>query len=508
MTPLAEDLDEAKDKSSPRNPADSKVPLDDNLADDSGKQVESTGTAQSDEKPAAQSPIIESLPPIQTTTHEVTTENYGVVVTDTNFNVGSVEVNTFHIEDQLPAPQSDVADPSSAESNSGEVTDGKNESAPGVVVPSGPEKEIQDGEIQDGEIDEIAGAEVPVNNSIAPQEKTDVAEGTDTSSEPEYKLASEPIDSKADVAVADIKETAPDRDRSASVSDSDIAESKEPATLAPDSREQKKAVAKQLSFDPGKVNPENRLKLHYANENAWFADAMFFIWSAEFVLRWLVIGLLTGLGLSLIVGAFSAVSFLGYLVALPGLILLAVAGADIMCETLSGCKRIEKWTSWEVEKILSQSLVVVLSFAFAVIPGILISLPFILSIENYVLTSVLASISFLLLFPAFAMSILDNQAISQPFSARVFGSIRNKWMEWLRFWGLSLVCLLFVLGFGFFSMFGGGFLFCLVETLGIGFVALSYFRFIGFQFRKLFFADEKAASGKKTTSDAKKSENA
>ncbi|MEE2642132.1 MAG: hypothetical protein VX768_16000 [Planctomycetota bacterium] len=443
---------------------------------------------------------------------DVSADSFGVVVTDTSYSVGRVEVNTIRISDHVPSHSSDgkTADdggeqtpgpsPGSNENpmpltDSQLSTASRQENTPGeegadTAVPRDSQRTPVDdatGEQTTGQQTTGHSAELDQPSGSSHRRESSVSKGDDSANDDS---------ANNEKSSANGVEPEDGRNGNAELLDADLAvdgrpwssdQTKNPSSppSQPDADQSEAATPREVRSAPKEVPVGNRLKLTHDNENKWLVEVLFFTRCSEFVLRCLLAALFTGLGLTFLLGTSTVAFYFGFLVLLPGLLVLAVAGADITTETIAGCRKMEQWTSWELDKILSQSLVVVLPFLFATIPGILLSIPFILAVGNYLVTMGLATLSCLFLFPLLLHSTIRNQSIGQPFSGKVFASVRSSLREWWSFWGISLVCGFFVIGFGFFVLMGGGFLACLIAAGGSVFVLLCYFRLVGLQYRRL-----------------------
>ncbi len=459
---------------------------------------------------------------IQTTTQDINPDGYGVVVTDTGMTLGSVEVSTFRFSDEVaPTAEStkskestpsidnptsevpkeldserlenrdkgsgaidSVADEFNLERSADEVLDTLPnrppaettiEPATANIKPATPKQAFQKPE-QHSE-------DLAANPSIQPQRP---AKETPRVLPPKKKPNRSHAAKQNNAAADETKNTdhITDSENKSAPKTKDNLHSDEavPAGVAT-TEANELADQTEKAFQPR--DQENLLPVTFSNDHKWFQEMIAFTKSSELMLRYLVVALLTGLGLSFVVGDWTFVAAIGYLVAIPGLFVLAVTGADITKQTISGCRMVEKWTSWNIKQILNQSLLVILSFVFAVIPGVVISIPLILSTSSYIPTSILGGLSCLLLFPMLVLSMIENKSNAQPFSATIFGSLKTQTKNWWNFFGISLLSAFLVAVFSFFTTFGGGFLVCFLATLGISMIALVYFRMLGLHYRGL-----------------------
>lgn len=459
---------------------------------------------------------------IQTTTQDINPDGYGVVVTDTGMTLGSVEVSTFRFSDE--------AAPTTEPTNLTEPTK-PNEQSPSIEHPSTPASTERSAEPLESHDTNSHANEFGADDSNTKETADEVLDGlpvtqsaetaiepaTTNPKSPRGKQASEKLGahstnrptSQSVQSRQQPKATQKSSSPKKTANRSQVAKNAEatgqvtgPENTSTTKRNKNRQSDQTVTADAAKTsanelknqaqetpqapNPENLLPVTFSNENKWFQEMMAFTKSSELMLRYLVVALLTGLGLSFVVGDWTFIAAIGYVVAIPGLFVLAVTGADITKQTISGCRMVEQWTSWNIKQILNQSLLVILSFVFAVIPGAVLSIPFILSTSSYVLTSILGALSFLLLFPIFVLSMIENKSNAQPFSAAIFGSLKNQTKNWWNFFGVSLLSAFLVLIFSFFITFGGGFLVCFFATLGTSMIAFVYFRMLGLHYRTLF----------------------
>ena len=460
---------------------------------------------------------------IQTTTQDINPDGYGVVVTDTGMTLGSVEVSTFRFSDEVaPTAEStkskestpSIDNPTSEVSNEHDAERLENRDKSSGAIDS-----VVDDSNLEGSADEVLDT---MPNKPSAEKNTEPATANLKPATPKQafkKTGQHSEDPAADVSVqpqSPLKETpkvpppkktlnrshaakpknaaADETENTDHLTDSEKNSAPKPKDNLHSDEAAPAGVATTAAnelagqtekpFQPR--DQENLLPVTFSNEQNWFQEMIAFTKSSELMLRYLVVALLTGLGLSFVVGNWTFVAAIGYLVAVPGLLVLAVTGADITKQTISGCRMVEQWTSWNIKQILNQSLLVMLSFVFAVIPGVVLSIPLILSTSSYILTSILGGLSCLLLFPMLVLSMIENKSNAQPFSATIFGSLKLRAKNWWNFFGISLLSAFLVVVFSFFTTFGGGFLVCFLATLGISMIALVYFRMLGLHYRGLF----------------------
>ena len=505
MVPKAEDLSKPEPKVA--------TPVVNDSADASQQALGNSETETSSSKnpgnqnPATPSTNVPDAPSnqpsdyssIQTSTQDINLDGYGVVVTDTGVTLGSVEVNTFRFSDDVasntePDSHSDTEpDQKASPAETAVPSDTSKESTKPATTPQTPEspETTSDENYLDAKKDPRVVPNLNEKAKEAPEvfpvvesaEKSFVHQTKKTSTQEERATRKPKQQSKNSPA-------RPSKVSPKLKTPSNEATGKNVKSQAETPNPKDALVAEgpiiQSEQTLGIPAPDNLLPTTFTTENKWFLEMIAFTKSSELMLRFLVVALLTGLGLSFVVGDWTFIAAIGYVVALPGLFVLAVTGADITKQTILGFRNIEQWTSWDIRQILNQSLLVIISFSFAIIPGALLSIPFILSTSSYILTAVLAALSFLILFPMLMLSMIENGSNAQPFSATIFNSIKTKTKNWWNFFGVSLLSAFLVVVFSFFVTFGGGFLVCFFATLGISMLAFVYFRILGFHYRTLF----------------------